>query len=70
MNYDTIQGRWRELRGDVKARWAKLTDDDLDFVDGRVEALIGRIQQRYGEAREKARDAVDRWLQSLESAKG
>lgn len=65
MNEDTIKGNWRELKGKVRAQWGRLTDDDLEHINGRIDELVGRIQQRYGEARDKVRDAVDRWFDGL-----
>lgn len=63
MNQDRIQGRWKQLKGKVKEQWGKLTDDDLDVIDGRRDQLLGRIQQRHGLAREEA----DSQLQGFES---
>jgi uncharacterized protein YjbJ (UPF0337 family) len=59
MNWDQIEGTWKQVRGRVREQWGKLTDDDLDVVAGRRDALIGKIQERYG----KARDDVDREVQ-------
>jgi uncharacterized protein YjbJ (UPF0337 family) len=61
MNQDRIQGRWRQLKGKVKEQWGKLTDDDLDVIDGRRDQLLGRIQQRHGLAREDAEREVQAW---------
>ena len=58
MNRDTLQGKWHQLKGEAKARWGKLTDDDLDQVGGNAEKLIGRIQERYGYARQQAEREV------------
>ena len=58
MNRDTLQGKWHQLKGEAKVRWGKLTDDDLDQVAGNAEKLIGRIQERYGYAREQAEREV------------
>jgi uncharacterized protein YjbJ (UPF0337 family) len=58
MNRDTLQGKWHQLKGEAKNRWGKLTDDDLDQVAGNAEKLIGRIQERYGYAREQAEREV------------
>lgn len=62
MNRDVIKGNWKQLKGRAKAEWGKLTDDDLDLVEGRAEELIGRIQERYGIERERAREQVDRFF--------
>jgi uncharacterized protein YjbJ (UPF0337 family) len=59
MNWDTIQGKWKEMKGQVKQRWGKLTDDDFDVIDGKREELAGHIQQRYGVARDEAERQVN-----------
>ena len=59
MNEDIMQGKWRQLKGEVKSQWGKLTDDDLDRVAGDAEKLIGRVQERYGYQREEAKREVD-----------
>ena len=64
MNRDILQGKWMQLKGKVKEQWGKLTDDDLDQINGGADQLIGRIQERYGMARDEASRAVDTWLAS------
>jgi uncharacterized protein YjbJ (UPF0337 family) len=59
MNEDVLQGKWRQLKGEVKSQWGKLTDDDIDRAEGDTEKLIGRVQERYGYAREDAKREVD-----------
>ena len=54
MNEDTIQGQWKQLRGTLKSRWGKLTDNDLDTASGSAEYLAGKLQERYGIARDEA----------------
>lgn len=54
MNRDTIEGSWKEMKGRVKARWGKLTDDELDRVEGNYDILLGKIQKAYGLSREEA----------------
>ena len=62
MDWDRIAGNWKEFRGKVKEKWGQLTDDELDQINGRREQLEGRIQNRYGYAKDKARQEVDDWL--------
>ena len=62
MNADIFKGKWKQLRGDVKKWWGDLTDDDLDRIAGERDKLVGRIQERYGYAREQAEAEVDRYL--------
>lgn len=62
MNWDIIEGKWNEYRGKAQAQWGKLTDDDLDQIKGRREELAGRLQTRYGMARDEAEREVDAWL--------
>lgn len=59
MNWDQIQGSWRQFRGQVKQKWGKLTDDDLDYISGKREELVGRLQKRYGIAKDEAERQVD-----------
>jgi len=59
MNADVLKGQWHQLKGEVKSRWGKLTDDDLDRTSGDAEKLIGRLQERYGYARDQAKREVD-----------
>ena len=61
MNDDVFKGQWKQLRGDVRTRWNKLTDDDLDMVDGALEKLEGRLQERYGWEKEKAKMEIQNW---------
>lgn len=58
MNWDQIEGKWKQLKGDVKSQWGKLTDDDLDRIDGKREKLAGVIQEKYGKTREEANDEI------------
>jgi uncharacterized protein YjbJ (UPF0337 family) len=62
MNWDQVSGSWKEFRGKVKEEWGRLTDDDLDVIDGRQEQLVGLLQKHYGMAREDAAYAVLEWL--------
>jgi uncharacterized protein YjbJ (UPF0337 family) len=61
MNWDTIEGKWRQIKGDVRSKWGKLTDDDLDVIAGKRDMLIGRLQERYGRSRDEVEMEVDSW---------
>ena len=61
MNWDQIQGSWKEFKGKAKQKWGDLTDDDLDRIEGRREELSGLIQKRYGKTREEAQHDIDEW---------
>lgn len=58
MNSDIMSGKWKQLKGQVKAKWGELTDDELDQVDGNYERLVGLVQERYGLQREEAEKQV------------
>lgn len=65
MNWDQIKGKWTEYKGSASKHWGKLTDDDIEQAGGRRDELAGRVQQRYGVAREDAERQVDEWLAKL-----
>lgn len=54
MNEDKLKGQWKQLHGKLKARWGKLTDDDIEVADGNAEYLVGKLQERYGIAKDEA----------------
>jgi uncharacterized protein YjbJ (UPF0337 family) len=54
MNADTLKGQWHQVKGEIKNQWGKLTDSDLDQISGQSEKLIGKLQERYGYARDRA----------------
>jgi uncharacterized protein YjbJ (UPF0337 family) len=65
MNWDQLEGKWKQFTGSARERWGKLTDDDLDAIKGRREILVGRLQERYGMAREEADREADEWSRQL-----
>jgi uncharacterized protein YjbJ (UPF0337 family) len=65
MDWNRIEGNWKQFKGRAKEKWGRLTDDDLDVVNGRREQLEGKIQERYGLARDQAKQDVDAWSNSL-----
>ena len=67
MNSDQFEGKWKQLKGSVKQRWAKLTDDDLTALSGKKDELIGKLQERYGITREQAQKEADEWASATRS---
>lgn len=65
MNWDLIEGKWQELKGHARSKWAKLTDDDVEAVAGKKDALVGRLQQRYGMKRDAAEAEIDSWIKQI-----
>jgi uncharacterized protein YjbJ (UPF0337 family) len=63
MNADTFAGQWKQLKGEVKTRWGKLTDDDLTQAEGNYDKVVGAIQERYGYARDRAEREMTEWLE-------
>jgi uncharacterized protein YjbJ (UPF0337 family) len=59
MNWDQIRGNWQQAKGDLKVRWGKLTDDDLDRIEGERDKMVGRLQELYGISKEEAEKQVD-----------
>ena len=65
MNQDIIKGKWSQLSGKLKEKWGKLTDDDINQLDGHREYLVGRLQERYGIAKDQAHAQVKEFERSL-----
>lgn len=61
MNADILRGKWNQIKGKVRQKWGKLTDDDLDKVEGSRDELVGLIQERYGKSKDAAEKEVDSW---------
>ena len=64
MNTDQLSGQWKQMKGAAKQQWGKLTDDDLEVIAGKREALVGKLQERYGMAKEAAQTKADEWLKT------
>lgn len=64
MDWDRVEGNWKQLTGKVKEKWGDLTDDDLTSINGKRDQLEGKLQERYGYAKDKARDEVDEFMKS------
>jgi len=65
MNWDQIAGNWKQVKGVVRERWGKLTDDDVDVIAGKRDILLGKIQEKHGIAREEAEKELKAWEASL-----
>lgn len=65
MDWNRIEGNWKQFRGKIKEQWGQLTDDELDQIEGRREQLEGKIQERYGYAKDQTRQEVDEWLKRM-----
>lgn len=61
MNWDQIEGNWKQFKGEAQRQWGKLTDDELDQVDGNRDKLAGKIQERYGKSKDEAERELDAW---------
>ena len=64
MNWDIAKGQWKQFRGQVKEQWGKLTDDDLDQIEGKRDQLVGAVQKRYGIARDEADKQISKFENS------
>ena len=64
MDWNRVEGHWKDRKGKIKEKWGKLTDDDLTVINGKREQLEGSIQQRYGYAKDQAKKDVDDWYNS------
>jgi len=65
MNWDQVEGKWKQMRGSIKQQWGKLTDNDLDVIAGKQDQLVGKIQERYGVSKEEASKQIHDWTNSM-----
>lgn len=65
MNWDTIEGNWKEMSGKLKEKWADLTDDELLSIEGKRDQVAGLLQKKYGYAKLEAEQKVDEWAAKL-----
>ncbi|CAH1041771.1 CsbD family protein [Halomonas sp. TD01] len=65
MNWDQIEGNWKEMKGKARASWGELTDDELTQIGGKKDQLVGKLQQKYGLEREEAERRADDWANSF-----
>jgi uncharacterized protein YjbJ (UPF0337 family) len=64
MNTDTLKGQWQQVKGNIRKQWGKLTDDDMDQIQGDAEILAGKLQERYGRSKEEVQKELDTWLET------
>jgi uncharacterized protein YjbJ (UPF0337 family) len=62
MNWDTVSGQWKQMKGKVRERWGKLTDDEVETIAGKKDQLVGKLQERYGYAKTRAEQEVNEFL--------
>jgi len=67
MNWDQIEGKWKQFTGSARERWGKFTDDDMQTLTGKKDNLVGRIQERYGVATAEAEKQADEWSKALKA---
>ena len=65
MNWDQVEGRWKEFKGKAIETWGDLTNDEVDRINGKREQIVGLVQQKYGRTREAAEQEVDDWYRAL-----
>ena len=70
MDWNRVEGNWKQVKGKVKEKWGKLTDDDLTAINGRRDQLEGKIRERYGLSKDQARKEIDDWYGSQSSLIG
>ena len=64
MNWDTVKGQWKQIKGKVREKWGALTDDEIDTIGGRKDQLVGKLQERYGYAKDQAEKEADEFIRS------
>ena len=68
MNWDRIEGNWKQLKGKIKEQWGDLTDDDIDKIAGKKDQLAGRLQETYGIGKDEAEKQIDRWANAYDDS--
>ncbi len=67
MNWDKIEGNWKQMSGKVREKWGKLTDDDMTVIAGKKDQLVGKLQERYGQTKEQAEKQLDDWSRGVDA---
>ena len=65
MNWDQVEGNWKQYKGKIRSQWGELTDDDVEVINGDRTELLGLLQTRYGRAKEQAEREIDQWIKQL-----
>jgi len=65
MNWDQVEGQWKEIKGKVRERWGKLTDDDLELIAGKKDRLLGKLQGHYGQQKDAAEKELDEVISGI-----
>ena len=65
MNWDQVEGNWKQYKGQIMSKWGKLTDDDIESINGKRTELLGLIQTRYGRDKEQAEVEIDHWIKHI-----
>ena len=68
MNWDQIEGSWKQLKGAAKVKWGKFTDDDMEVLAGKRDLIVGKVQERYGIAKADAEKQVEEWSKAVKHA--
>jgi uncharacterized protein YjbJ (UPF0337 family) len=66
MNWDQIEGNWKQYKGKIMSKWGKLTNDDIESINGKRTELLGLIQSRYGRAKAQADIEIDQWIKQID----
>ncbi|RYZ58085.1 MAG: CsbD family protein [Proteobacteria bacterium] len=69
MNWDQIEGQWKDLKGTVREKWAKFTDDDVELIAGKKDRFVGKLQERYGLAKDRAELELDDYINGMNKDK-
>jgi uncharacterized protein YjbJ (UPF0337 family) len=69
MNWDVLEGKWKQFRGSMREKWGKFTDDDLDYIAGKRDRFVGKLQERYGHSRDEAERYADEWMRGMEDSR-
>lgn len=69
MNWDQIEGQWKNVKGTIREKWGKFTDDDLEVIAGKKDKLVGKLQERYGMAKDKAEAELDKYVATMDDQK-